>query len=98
MKYIIFECDVADITRVFPFIFPEQLTHSIVAAHMQQALWKEYDEGPTIRSAGFCHIHNGEWQTERGSESLGVPKGHPSKGYEDYRILNMPNAMQGILL
>lgn len=44
----------------------------------------------------FCHLHNGEWQTEHGSESLAIVRDH-RKGHRDHRLLNMPSAMQGIM-
>lgn len=98
MKYVILVAEekALGFSRAYPFIFPEYLVHKHVAEHMVHLLGMEENKDSTVLSAGFCHLHNGEWQTEHGSESLGIAR-DSRKGHRDHKILNMPNAMQGIL-
>lgn len=97
MKYVIITIEVAELPRVYPFIFPERLTHSEVAKWVERAVTREFDNPDAkLYSAGFCHIHKNEWQVEHGSESLRI-KPDPRQGYLDHRILNMPDALQWML-
>lgn len=98
MKYVILVVQEQELgfSRVYPFIFPEYVVHKNVAEHMVHLLGMEENKDATVLSAGFCHLHNGEWQTEHGSESLAIARDH-RKGHRDHRLLNMPSAMQGIM-
>jgi len=101
MKYVILKgVDKINVTRVFPIIFPETLTHSEVAKSMRHMIGFDRDFIPEVFSAGFCDIDvdAGEFECERGSESLKIPKGTNDERLGDKKILNMPSAMQGILL
>lgn len=97
MKYVILEYTANDITRVFPIIFPESLIHKSVADRMIHCIGWDLNHIPHVKSAGHCDIWNGEWDCERGSESLGIKKS-PVLDAGDKFILNMPDALQGMLL
>lgn len=101
MKYIILKgVDKIGVTRVFPIIFPESIVHYDMAKYMRHMLGFDADYTPEVFSAGFCDIDvdAGEFDCERGSESLKIPKGTNDERLADKKILNMPAAMQGILL
>jgi hypothetical protein len=50
-----------------------------------------------VVAAGFCSIVNDQWKCERGSESLEIKK-NPIFDEFDASYLNMPDAMQGIIV
>lgn len=99
MKYVILSVkeEKLGFTRVYPFVFAEYCTHKFVAEYMIHMLGMKEDKDAKVSGAGFCHLHKGEWQTDHGSESLGIKK-DIRQGYKDHVILNMPNALQGIIL
>lgn len=82
--------------RVYPIIFPEYLTHIYVGTVLKIAIEEESKLTPVICSAGFCNIHEGRYIAEHGSESLNMKK-NKREDSKDARILNMPNAMQGMV-
>lgn len=102
MKYIILKGthDHLGIERLYPVIFPEYMTHCVVAHGVQNAFFKEEDAVLEVHSAGFCNIHytDQEWTATRGSESLGIKRGAFNDDYDDAKILNMPDALQGLRL
>lgn len=99
MKYVILKgVDKIGVTRVFPIIFPETLVHADMAKHMQHMIGFDADFYPEVFSAGFCNVHGGIFDCERGSESLNIKRGVREDYEMDKKILNMPSAMQGILL
>lgn len=84
--------------RVYPILFPEYMTHYVVAEVMKVAVEEEIKIKPTVHSAGFCEISNDSIVVSRhGSESLGI-KRNGKQEPKDQRMLNMPNALQGMLL
>lgn len=97
MKYVILQAKIAGVDRVYPIIFPEALVHSEMAKQMQHMIGMEFGRVPSVRSAGFCHPSGGRFDGHSGSESLNI-KGNSARSDDDLRILNMPDAMQGILL
>lgn len=98
MKYVILKKNEAGgFTRVFPVIFPEHMVHSIMARAVADAHFRATQDGLEISSAGFCAHDDGSWVCFRGSESLNIPK-DSSKDAEDAKVLNMPEALQGIVL
>lgn len=99
MKYVIIKTAESEIQRVYPFVFPEQLTHSEVAKWVQRAVECEFERPCEVYSAGFCDITPfGAYSVERhGSESLGIAS-NPNQISTDERILNMPNAFQCIYM
>lgn len=105
MKYVILKHnDKSGYTRMHSIIFPEFMTHSVVAHGIQNAVFREEDVALEVHSAGFCNIHftDQEWIATRGSESLNIKRASNDDGRAedeyDARILNMPDAMQGLML
>jgi hypothetical protein len=105
MKYVILkQADKSGYTRMYPVIFPEFMTHSTIAHGVQNASFREEDVALEVHSAGFCNWHyiDQEWIATRGSESLNVKRAANDDGRAedeyDARILNMPDAMQGLML
>lgn len=99
MKYVILVADHQKIgvKRVYPFIFAEWCTHSEVARSMIHMIGMETNVIPEVLSAGFCETIGDEFAViTHGSESLKI-KPDRSRCKHDERILNMPNALQGIL-
>lgn len=98
MKYVILTVEVAGILRAHPFIFSERDTHSEVARWMTNMLWREHNDEPHVYSAGFCDFGKGSVEVvKHGSESLKL-KSDPDCESRDEQILNMPSALQGMLL
>lgn len=97
MKYVILAVDEQDLgfTRVYPFIFPEYVVHSNMAEHMMHLLAMEEDKDAKVLSAGFCSLHDNQWRCTHGSESLAI-KSERRCELRDERLLNLPNAQQGI--
>lgn len=97
MKYVIVKALLVGIERVYPFIFPERLTHSEVAKWVEAAVMREFDDaGAKLYSAGFCHLYGNQWQAKHGSESLNI-RPDPRQEFRDQKILNMPEAFQWML-
>lgn len=97
MKYVILEQKEEGFSRVFPILFPEYMTHAIVAMAMIFAHKRETQREARVKSAGFCYTgHIGQWNCSVGSDSLRIPK-DVNKTVQDEYILNMPEAKQGIL-
>jgi hypothetical protein len=97
MKYVVIKVKEDGYTRVFPIIFAEYQTHSVVAALAIAAIDHEFKKTGTPLTAGTCWTTNDEWKCIHGSESLSMPK-NKSCNALDANILNMPNALQGIIL
>ena len=97
MKYVIIKATVAGIARVYPFIFPEALTHSEIAVAALRAVRQEFSVPTDVYSAGFCWMGNSEWGVTTGSESLRIEKSR-EQSHKDERILNQPNALQNMLV
>lgn len=100
MKYVILVADHQKLgfKRIYPFIFAEYSTHSEVARSMIHMIGMETNIIPTVLSAGFCEPGQLGFQvTQHGSESLRL-KQDSRQGDEDDRLLNLPNAAQGMLL
>lgn len=97
MKYVILQQENKGVIRVFPIIFPERLVHKSVAEHMIHLIGWDRGDIPTVRSAGFCDIdvNTAEFFARPDSESLGISANFDM---DDEKILNMPEAMQGILI
>ena len=95
MKYVIIKTEVCGNARVYPFIFPEALTHSEVARWVQRAVEREFNYPGEVYSAGFCLLHTagGFYVSKHGSESLKIAT-NEEHGDRDERILNMPRALQ----
>lgn len=99
MKYIILMNNKPDqgYSRAFPIIFPEYMTHSVVALGTIFAHDKEEKLKLDVLSAGICFIDpRGNWSCERGSGSLNI-KRSKELSKVDERILNLPEAFQGIM-
>lgn len=99
MKYVILVADHQKIgvKRVYPFIFAEWCTHSEVAKSMTHMIGMETNVIPEVLSAGFCEPNTlGFEVTQHGSESLKI-KADRARYEADTDLLNMPNALQGIL-
>jgi hypothetical protein len=97
MKYVILNTVCDGDERVYYVIFPELLTHSIVAENMQRAVRKETGRFAMVFSAGFCQgFAGGILVTDHGSESLRIERNNDA-GLRDENILNQPNAMQGMM-
>ena len=97
MKYVILEKKFDGFSRIYPLIFAEHMTHSIMASSAIAGLkMLEKLEGVTLLTAGFCHMQGGEWACEHGSESLGIPK-DASLNNTDMVLLNYPECMNGIM-
>jgi len=97
MKYVIRKLTLAGVERYYHVIFPEMICHSSIDEGLQRALYCDFKDPGEKFSAGFCHFYKGEWQTEHGSESMNIKKDQ-RKGFVDYRVLNLPEAMNGMLL
>ena len=92
MKYVIVKTN----RKVYPFIFAEHLVHSEAARRFTHLVGFDSNDGPAeVHSAGFCHIHDNQFQVNHGSESLRIEPDR-RQGFEDYQILNMPAALQGM--
>lgn len=99
MKYVILvdKDTKLGVTRVYPFLFPSYCTHKFVAEYMVHMLGMKEGKSAKVLSAGFCEVYEQEWQVEHGSESLNI-KRDDKAGMRDYRVLNMPQAKQGIIM
>lgn len=90
LKYIMFECRTDDSKRHVPVIFPEVLTHALMAEALLEYSVEPLFARAKVRSAGFVtvspllHCH-GE------SESLHV-RAHP----DDERIISTYEYLHGI--
>jgi hypothetical protein len=97
MKYVILQKKCDGFTRVYPLIFAEYMTHSIIAAAAIFAHMRECNEELSVLTAGFCNIDaRGNYECEHGSESLKIKKDKEVDQF-DADLLNLPNAMQGII-
>lgn len=99
MKYVILVADYQKLgfKRIYPFIFAEYSTHSEVARSMIHMIGMETNVIPDVLSAGFCEPSTlGFEVTQHGSESLKI-KSDRGRCAADTDLLNMPNALQGIL-
>lgn len=98
MKYIIIKVDAGSFSRYFPIIFPNNLVHKQVAERMRHMIGFDNLEGNAeIYSAGFCLIGNEQIDVSlHGSESLRIETDIEQRAI-DFRILNLPACMQGIL-
>ena len=97
MKYVIVKVELAGVERVFPFCFPERLTHATVAVRACRAVTDEFEEHAEVYSAGFCFLGDECYtDVECGSESLKIQK-NEKQSFMDMRILNQREAMQGAM-
>jgi len=97
MKYVILlqKLPGLETERAHVLIFPEYQTHSVVATGYTFSHLRMEGSELTLQSAGFCWLNDaGMWEAHAGSESLKIPKGD---GSQDAAVLNMPNAMQGLV-
>lgn len=99
MKYVILKSEHQDMgyDRVYPVLFPEYMVHAYVAAVLKTAVEQDIKKSALIYSGGFCWLHNGRWVAEHRSESLGMIKNEQYDS-RDARILNMPHALQGMVI
>lgn len=98
MKYVILKENAGDVVRMHHLIFPEHMTHVVVSTAIQHQHFKETQQVLEPVSGGFCELNVGyDWECERGSISMNIL---PDKegSLSDSRILNMPEAMQGLII
>lgn len=102
MKYVILKAEHScGAMRVYPFVFPEYMTHFFVERGMILSVQSEVPNvSVELLSAGFCYRdrpgHLFHWFCDSGSESLGIV-GNDVRSREDECILNMPEALQGFV-
>lgn len=97
MKYVIFKHTIADIPRYYPVMFPDMLTHSVVAQGIAASLATMDKWQVEVFSAGTCWMSDdGEWATMSGSTSLGMVT-DADRTRIDFQILNLPECLQGML-
>lgn len=101
MKYVILIEEVTEgIQRAHHLIFPEYMTHAVVAESYQMGFWREENRAITIFSAGFCYPSTSfeglSWDVEVGSESLKVKKDQKN-AMRDKNLLERPEAFQGLV-
>lgn len=101
MKYVILTVERKDLgfTRACPFVFPEHIVHSKAKENFTMLILRAEGICPDFLSAGLCHVgKDGHgFVCTSGSESIGHI-GTQERSMADERILNMPEAMQGIIL
>ena len=98
MKYVILiETVSEDISRAHHMIFPEHMTHSVVAMGYMALFKIEEKKEVAIYSAGFCNIDSdGDWDCLSGSDSLGIAH-NPEVDSLDEKILNRAEAFNGLV-
>lgn len=98
MKYVILIVDNKQlgIRRAYPAIFPEYMAHATMAAFYAKAIKDETREDAFVMSAGFCEFFKDSVRCFRGSESLKIKEDHKLSQL-DTEIMNLPNAMQGVM-
>lgn len=98
MKYVLIDEEVSEgVQRIHHLVFPEFMTHSVVAFGYIAAFRHEEKRTLTVRSAGFCHIRAGElYVTEHGSMSLGVKTSIGQAADDDF-YLKRPEAFNGLV-
>jgi len=97
VKYVILQATYEGYARLYPIIFTPQIVHAAIAGSYAQSHQKIFGEELKVVAAGFCSIVNDQWKCERGSESLEIKK-NPLMDEFDASYLNMPEAMQGIIV
>lgn len=91
MKYVMLKVELMDgLTESLPFIFPNNLTHSVVAEAMCKAVQQERGKVPVVISAGYVAPLRAV-RTFGDSESLNV-KSRP----EDAFIVQFHDYSQGL--
>lgn len=76
MKYVILAETVTEgVTRIHHMIFPEFMTHQVVALGYAAAFKHEEKKLLSVVSGGMCQLDNeGFWECEHGSTSMGLPR------------------------
>jgi len=101
VKYVILYQQRDGYLKVYPIIFTEHLIHAVVAQSVIHGTMREEGMELKVLSAGFCEMGDDiDWECQTGSESLRIEKEkewNGERGRVDANILNMPNAMQGII-
>lgn len=94
MKYVIFN----QVGRFRFIIFPESFTHAVVADGVIRAFSSEKELPLFVHSAGTCETGvGGHFEAYSGSYSLGIPHRKEADVF-DSKVLNLPEAMQGMIL
>lgn len=101
MKYVILKATFADmdVSKAFPFIFSEHLTHSEIAKAMKRHVTIELRPAHVeveVHSAGFCNVTKDGFVCVRGSETLNIKK-EETRCADDERTITFNDSMSIML-
>lgn len=97
MKYVLFHIEDDLGSRIHALIFPERVTHSIVAEGYAMQYQREERKPCHVYSAGFCAIYANKIEAlQVRSESLRIEdKKDPALVQRDQRLLNLHDSSGG---